>query len=79
MKDPCNLYISQRNKAKEALDILEKQRDEINFKLKSNDFCANLHKELRTLNMDIRITLNEIEHAEYNIQECISKNIPISN
>jgi hypothetical protein len=73
MKDPCDLYKSQRKRAKEVLDVLERQRNEINDKLKLNESNANLHKELRTLNMDIRITMNEIEHAEYNIQECESQ------
>lgn len=74
MEDPCKLYKSQRNKAKEVLELLEKHRDEINFKLKSNESDPYLHKELRTVNMDIRITMNEIEHAEDKIQECESNN-----
>jgi hypothetical protein len=74
MKDFYSIYQSQRQKAKEVLDILEKQRDEINNKLKSDESSASLHKELRTVNLDIKITLNEIEHAEYCIQEYESKN-----
>lgn len=73
MKNPCDLYKSQHKRAKEVLDILEKQRDEINLKLKSNACCPHLNKDLRTINLDIRITLNEIEHAEYNILECESQ------
>jgi hypothetical protein len=73
MKDPCNLFKSQYKKAKDILDILEKQKAEIDLKLESNPSSATLHKELRTINMDIKITLNEIEHAEYCIQECESK------
>lgn len=73
MKDSSDLYKSQRKRAKEVLDLLEKQRAEVNTKLQSDNTCAHLHKELRTLNMDIRITMNEIEHAEYNIQECESQ------
>jgi hypothetical protein len=69
MKDLYNKYKSQYKKAKEALDILEEQRAEINLKLESDASSAHLHKELRTVNMDIRITLNEIEHAGYCIQE----------
>ncbi len=73
MKDPCNLFKSQYKKAKVILDILEKQKAEINLKLESNSSSATLHKELRTINMDIKITLNEIEHAESCIEECESK------
>jgi hypothetical protein len=74
MKDFYSIYQSQRQKAKEVLDILEKQRDEINNKLKSDESSASLHKELRTVNLDIKITLNEIEHAEYCIHEYEFKN-----
>lgn len=70
MKDPCNLFKSQYKKAKETLEILEKHKAEINLKLESNSSSATLHKELRTVNMDIRITQNEIEHAESCLQEC---------
>jgi hypothetical protein len=70
MSDPCKLFKSQYKKAKETLDILLIQRAEINFKLESDYSNAHLHKELRTVNMDIRITENEMEHAQFRIQEC---------
>jgi len=73
MKAPCNLYRSQYKKAKETLDILLIQKAEINHKLESNFSSATLHKELRTVNMDIKITENEMEHAEFRILECESK------
>lgn len=73
MKAPCSLYKSQYKKAKETLEILLIQKAEINFKLESNFSSASLHKELRTVNMDIKITENEMEHAEFRIQECESK------
>lgn len=69
MSDPCKLFKSQYKKAKETLDILLIQRAEINFKLESDYSNAHLHKELRTVNMDIRITENEMEHAQFRIQE----------
>jgi hypothetical protein len=69
MSDPCKLFKSQYKKAKETLDVLLIQRKEINFKLESDYSNAYLHKDLRTLNMDIRITENEMEHAEYRIKE----------
>jgi len=73
MNSPCNLFKSQYKKAKETLDILLIQKAEINLKLESNFSSATLHKELRTVNMDIKITENEMEHAEYRMQECESK------
>ena len=64
MKDFCKLYQSQYKKAKETLDMLEKQRDQIDLNLHSNPSCSTLHKELRTVNLNIKITENEMEHAE---------------
>ena len=79
MEDLCTLYKLQRQKAKEVLEVLEQQREEIYQKLKFDESSAVLHKDLRTINLDIKITLNEIEHAEYNIQECESNNNSILN
>lgn len=73
MSDPCKLFKSQYKKAKETLDLLLIQKGEINFKLESDYSNAHLHKELRTVNMDIRITENEMEHAQYRIHECEMK------
>ena len=79
MEDSCSLYRSQRQKAKDVLVTLEKHRDEIYFKLKSNESDPYLHKELRTVNLNIKITLNEIEHAEDKILECDSENKSVLN
>jgi len=73
MEDPCNLYRSQYKKANDILKILEKHKAEIDFQLKSNASSAALHKDLRTVNLEIKISLNEMEHAEFCIQECESK------
>jgi hypothetical protein len=70
MNNPCDIYKSQYKKAKETLDKLLIQKAEINSKLESNFLNTDLHKDLRDINMDIRITENEIEHAESCIQEC---------
>lgn len=70
MDDPCNLYKSQYKKAKETLDMLEKQKAQINLNLEPNPISSTLHKELRMVNLDIKITKNEMEHAESGIQEC---------
>ncbi|WP_291105146.1 MULTISPECIES: hypothetical protein [unclassified Flavobacterium] len=79
MTDPCSLYKSQYKKAKETFEILEKQKAEINFKLESDSSSATLHKDLRDINMDIRITVNEMEHAQFRIQEYESKYDPSIN
>lgn len=73
MNTPCKLYKRQYKKAKETLDLLETQKSQIDFKLKSNPVCPDLHKQLRSINLDIKITNNELEQAESDIEECESK------
>lgn len=70
MNTPCKLYKRQFKKAKETLDLLETQKAQIDFKLKSNPVCPDLHKQLRVINLDIKITNNELEQAESDIEEC---------
>jgi hypothetical protein len=70
MNDPCALYKSQYKKAKETLDLLLLQKRQIDSSLESNPICSNLHKELRKVNLDIKITMNELEHAESDISKC---------
>ena len=72
MTQTCNLYKSQYNKATETLKTLLKQREEIDSKLKINPISSDLHKDLRTINLEIKITNNEIEQAESDILECES-------
>ncbi|MFV8345842.1 hypothetical protein [Flavobacterium sp. ZB4P13] len=74
MKDSCVLYQFQYKKAKETLTILEKQKAQIDFNLKTNPICSILHKELRTVNLNIKITENEIEHTKSAILKYESKN-----
>jgi hypothetical protein len=69
MRDSYILFQSQYKKAKETLAILLLHKAEINLKLESDFSNAHLQKELRTVNMEIRITENEIEHAEYRLEE----------
>ena len=77
MDTPCKLYKSQYKKAKETLDILTSHRFEIELKLESDPISPILHKELRTVNLEIRITKNELEQAESDIKECELKyNLP---
>ncbi len=73
MNNPYNLFESQYKKAKETLDLLKIHKAEINQKLESNFASATSHKELRTVNMEIKITENEMEHAQYRMKEYESK------
>jgi hypothetical protein len=79
MEDFYKLYKAQRKKAKLALESLERQREEIYQKLQFDESNSFLQKDLRSINLDIKITMNEIEHTEDNIQECESKNSSILN
>ncbi len=70
MNDPCHLFKSQYKKAKETLDILEKQKQQIELNLESNPISSDLNKRLREINLDIKITVNELEHANYSNEKC---------
>ena len=70
MNDPCHLFKSQYKKAKETLDILHKQKHQIELDLESNPISSDLNKKLREVNLDIKITVNELEHANYSIEKC---------
>lgn len=70
MNDPCTLYKLQYNKAKETLDTLEQEKALIDLNLEANPICSESHKELRRLNLDIKITMNELEHAKSDIHKC---------
>ena len=75
MKDFCKIYQLQYKKAKEILVILKEQRNQIDLNLLSNPSCSILNKELRAVNLNIRITENEIEHAESAIIKYVPQNI----
>ena len=70
MIDPCHLFKSQFKKAKETLDILQIQKNKIELELESNPISSDLNKKLREINLDIKITVNELEHANYSIEKC---------
>lgn len=69
MNNQNTLYQRQYNNALKTIERLRKAEAEINFKLKTNPICTHLHKDLRLLNLDITITLNEIEHLESHLCE----------
>jgi hypothetical protein len=69
MNDQNESYKRQHKNALITLKRLEKDKAEIDFKLKSNPICTHLHKDLRNINLDIKITVNEIEHIESYLNE----------
>lgn len=74
MSNPCLLYQLQLNKAKETLTTLLQQRELIDAKLLLNPISPELHKDLRTINLEIKITNSEIELVESNLKACEIKN-----
>ncbi|MGO4818803.1 hypothetical protein [Flavobacterium sp. W22_SRS_FP1] len=70
MTTSYNLYKSQYKKAKETLDVLIINRTKIELKLESDPINPNLHKELRNVILDIKITRNELEQAESDVKQC---------
>ncbi len=72
MNDSINRYQRQYENALKTYEKLKTIRAEIDLKLQSTPVCSHLHKDLRTVNLDIKITLNEIEHIESHLQQCES-------
>ncbi|WP_348797081.1 hypothetical protein [Flavobacterium adhaerens] len=69
MNERINSYERQYVNALKTIQKLQITKAEIDSKLKSNPVCSHLLKELRAINLDITITLNEIEHIETYIHE----------
>ena len=69
MNNFTHRYQKQYKNVLKTYEKLRKTKDEIDFKLKSNPVCSNLHKDLRTVNLEIKITLNEIEHIESHLHQ----------
>jgi hypothetical protein len=46
------------------------QKNQIELDLESNPISSDLNKKLREVNLDIKITVNELEHANYSIEKC---------
>jgi outer membrane protein TolC len=69
MTTSYNLYKAQYKKAKETLDVLINNRTKIELKLESDPISSTLHKELRNVILDIKITQNELEQAESDVKQ----------
>jgi len=73
MNDSCQIYEQQVNKAKETVAILEDKLHEIRLKIQKKNRAEDL-QELRKITLDMTITLNELEHCQYNLEKCIKQN-----
>ena len=57
-------YLKQLKQAKEAAGILENELHEVRLKLQKDPNNAMHLKELKRINLDMTITLNELEHCQ---------------
>jgi len=64
MQNLIESYKRQYKNALLTLERLENQKEQINHKLKLDPVSTYLLKDLRDINLDIKITVNEIEHVE---------------
>ncbi|MEZ7516059.1 hypothetical protein [Flavobacterium frigidarium] len=67
MKEKLLLHKMQLKRAKEVLQVLEVQKNQIIIELEKNPSCSALNKDLRLIVLDIKITCNEIEQAKSDI------------
>ena len=70
-KESCKHYQQQINKAKETVEMLEKELELLNSKLEKDPVNSDFLRDLRKLNLDMTITLNELEHCEYILGRCL--------
>lgn len=75
MENVCHKYVLQVVKAKEMLGTLEEELHDIRLKLKTNPAHADHLKELKKITLDMTITLNELEHCQYKLDECQAANL----
>jgi len=67
VKEKLLLHKLQLKRAKDVLQVLEVQKNQINIELEKNPSCPTLNKDLRLIALDIKITSNEIEQAKSDI------------
>lgn len=70
MENVCHKYVLQVVKAKEMLGTLEAELHDVRNRLKINPTHSGYLKELKKITLDMTITLNELEHCQYMLDEC---------
>ena len=77
MEDICQKYKQQVNKAKETVGLIEGELHQIRLKLQKNPTNATYLQELKNTTLDMTITLNELEHSQNALEECMRKHSPV--
>lgn len=72
MSIPCKEYESQIERAQEAVKILEERLYKVRYNLDKNPEDAVYRRELKQLSLDMKITMNELEHAQSELEICRS-------
>lgn len=72
LKD-CAPYHAQIERAKEMLRMLEDELFTVRGKLQANPDDAMGTRELKRINLEVTITLNELEHSQYMLDRCVAK------
>lgn len=73
MSTACQAYELQIENAQGALKTLENRIKEVKSKLDENPDDATYRREMKQLNLDMKITMNELEHAQNELEVCLSR------
>ncbi|MBC5838142.1 hypothetical protein [Flavobacterium muglaense] len=69
MTPTYQLYQAQLERANETMQRLLKNKEQIDHNLIITPYNPSLHDQLRTSNLEIKITTNEIENIENILKE----------
>lgn len=79
MSIPCQEYEYQIEKAQETVKILEERLRAVRTKLDQKPEDAIFKRELKQLTLDMKITMNELEHAQTELAICRTKGKPVKS
>ncbi len=77
MEDLCHKYKQQVSKAKETIGIIEEELYQIRLKLQKDPTNAAFLQKLKNTTLDMTITLNELEHCQHALEECLREHSPV--
>jgi len=70
MSMPCKEFESQIERAQEAVKTLQEKLNSVRQHLDTNPDDALNRRELKQLTLDMKITMNELEHAQSELESC---------
>ncbi|WP_191020555.1 hypothetical protein [Flavobacterium selenitireducens] len=68
----CKEYELQIERAQDAVKTLEERLYKVRHNLDKNPEDAVYRRELKQLSLDMKITMNELEHAQSELELCRS-------